>query len=368
VEQDALAGGEVDLVLLVGHPWHGAQRHPPRPKLRYPACGRRVGEVVASVRVAQLSGGCVEHRVEAGDEHVRGDVGVQPVVCPLEHGAGGGELPCFAAQDAVRGGHDEGGGDAFVRDVARDERDPAVWQLEEVVEIAAYLSRRPVVGSEAPAGEGRHLSGQQLVLDHPRGAQLSRFAFPVFLGPPQPLCGFGHQRAVGSHRIAEEEHGDHKGSVSNELVQHRSRRPRRPHYRVEEDPGEVRGGDPHRPPEVAGRGCRVQRDGERHRRGDARVASEVVDLERNDGRHQHAHGPAPPGKQEGAERRPQRVGERVGRPGVRSRITAHVDRDGDRHRDHYREPGVDRVWANAPFLEGGTHVTHQARTSRGPPR
>ncbi len=155
------------------------------------------------VRVAQPSRCGVEHRVQARREHVRGDVWIQAVIGPPEHRARRDEPRCFAAQDAVGCGHDEGGGHTLVRDVACDERDLAVWQLEEVVEIAANLARRPVVGGDPPSWEGRHLPGQQLVLDHPGGAQLSRLALPVFFGPPQPICGFGHQRAVAAHRVAE---------------------------------------------------------------------------------------------------------------------------------------------------------------------
>jgi hypothetical protein len=101
VEQDDVARSEVGLVLLVGHTGHGAERHSGGAKLCDPVHRRRVGEVVPRVRVAQPSRSGIEHRVETGDEHVRGDVEVQAVVGPLEHGARGRQPPRLAAQDAV---------------------------------------------------------------------------------------------------------------------------------------------------------------------------------------------------------------------------------------------------------------------------
>jgi hypothetical protein len=67
-------------------------------------------------------------------------------------------------------GHDECGGDAFARSVAGDERELAVGQLEEIVEIPPDLTRRPALSCDAPSRKGRQLLGEELLLDHPRGA------------------------------------------------------------------------------------------------------------------------------------------------------------------------------------------------------
>jgi hypothetical protein len=101
---------------------------------------------------------------------VRGYVGIQAIVASLEHGAGRDEPRCVAAQDAVSRGHDERGGDALARDVAGDERDLAVEQLEEIVEIAADRARRLVVSRDPPSRKVRQLLGDELLLDHPGGA------------------------------------------------------------------------------------------------------------------------------------------------------------------------------------------------------
>ena len=50
--------------------------------------------------------------------------------------------------------------DGQVAIVAGEDRELSVGQLEEVVEIAAYRARRPVVGCDAPSGEGRHIFGE----------------------------------------------------------------------------------------------------------------------------------------------------------------------------------------------------------------
>ena len=59
------------------------------------------------------------------------------------------------AQHAPRGGHHHRGRDALVGDVADDDADLAVGQLEEVVEVAADLAGRLVVRVEVPAGQAR---------------------------------------------------------------------------------------------------------------------------------------------------------------------------------------------------------------------
>ncbi|HWI46346.1 MAG TPA: hypothetical protein VNT12_09255, partial [Rubrobacter sp.] len=72
----------------------------------------------------------------------------------LEYRTGRNEPRCVATEDAVGRGHNEGGGDTLISDVAGDERELAVGQLKEIVKIAADSTRRLVVGCEAPSREG----------------------------------------------------------------------------------------------------------------------------------------------------------------------------------------------------------------------
>src|SRR5215207_1020193 len=105
----------------------------------------------------------------------------------LEYRAGRHEPRCVTSKDAVGRGHNERSGDALVSDVAGDERDLAVGQREEIVEIAADRARRPVVSCEAPSRKCRQLLREELLLNHPCGAQLLCLPRPVFLRPPQLL-------------------------------------------------------------------------------------------------------------------------------------------------------------------------------------
>ena len=56
-------------------------------------------------------------------------------------------------------------GHALVGHVADHEADLAVGQRDHVVEVAADLARRPVVGGHLPAGQLRELLGQEVLLD-----------------------------------------------------------------------------------------------------------------------------------------------------------------------------------------------------------
>ena len=71
------------------------------------------------------------------------------------------------AQHAAGRGHHQGGRDALVGDVADDEADLAVRQRDHVVEVAADLAGRPVVGGDLPAGQLGELLGQEVLLDQP---------------------------------------------------------------------------------------------------------------------------------------------------------------------------------------------------------
>ena len=114
-----------------------------------PSRGVDAREVVAGVGEAEVTGRRIEHGVEAGDEHVRRHLGAQELVGPAQDRAGVDQAGRVGAQDAVRGGHHHRGGHALVGDVADHEPDATLGQRDEVVEVAADLAGRAVVGRDA---------------------------------------------------------------------------------------------------------------------------------------------------------------------------------------------------------------------------
>ena len=120
---------------------------------------------MAGVGEAEVAGLGVEHAVQAGDEHLLRHVRAQVLVDALERLAGLDEPLGGGAQHAAGGGHHERGGDALVGDVADHEADLAAGQRDDVVEVAADLARRAVVGGDLPAGELGELLGEEVLLD-----------------------------------------------------------------------------------------------------------------------------------------------------------------------------------------------------------
>ena len=109
VQQQAVAGREHDLVLLVLHPGQQAERHAAGAQLGDAVGGLDVREVVAGVREPEQPGARVEHGVQAGDEHLLRHVRAQVLVDPLEHLAGLDQPLHGRAQDAAGGGHHQRG-------------------------------------------------------------------------------------------------------------------------------------------------------------------------------------------------------------------------------------------------------------------
>src|SRR5215218_3227852 len=83
VEQCCLALLKDYLVLLIAHPRHKPQGHPPRPQFLSGAVTVEVRQVVAGVGVSQGTPLRVEDGVEASYEHVGGDAGNERFVDPL---------------------------------------------------------------------------------------------------------------------------------------------------------------------------------------------------------------------------------------------------------------------------------------------
>src|SRR5919198_5738576 len=180
VEQDRVAGPEGGLLLLVIHAGHQAERHPGRAQLPdLPAAGRDVGHVVPGVGVAQVAAGRVEHRVQAGREHVRRHLLDQQVVDPGEDLARRHQPGRLGPQDRVGGGHDQRGRHPLVGDVPDHDAEQAVGQLDEVVEVAADLAGRPVKRGQVPAGQLGQVPRQEPLLDELGDPQLLLDALPL---------------------------------------------------------------------------------------------------------------------------------------------------------------------------------------------
>src|SRR5215213_3245598 len=102
----------------------------------------------------------LEDGVEAGDEHVGRYVADDHVVYPLEHLARRVKALGRRAEHSTSRRHHYGGGHTLVRHVTDDKAELAVVELQEVVEVPAYLARRLVVGRYIPAGDLGHSLGE----------------------------------------------------------------------------------------------------------------------------------------------------------------------------------------------------------------
>src|SRR5215216_4666617 len=110
------------------------------------------GEVVSGVGVEESATLWVEDTVEAGDEHVGRDVGTQSFIDSFEYltRREGAQRLSSDPQHAAGGGHHKRRGHALARSVSHDHSQPALREVVEVVEVAAYLPGRPVVVGDLP--------------------------------------------------------------------------------------------------------------------------------------------------------------------------------------------------------------------------
>src|SRR5215208_2998235 len=151
VEQYCLAGFKYGLLLLIAHPWHEPQGHPPCPQLLAITTTPQVGQVVACVCVHQGTTLRVEDGAKAGDKLVGWDTGQHCLVDPRQYLFWRGAQGCgYASEQGARRAHHEGRWHSFTRGVPHGEAHPAVIYLEEVVEVSSYLPSRQVVRSDLP--------------------------------------------------------------------------------------------------------------------------------------------------------------------------------------------------------------------------
>ena len=174
VQDHDVARTERRLLLVVMHAGQSSERHSCRSKLDDLIAASHERKIVARVRIRQPAGRRFQDRVEAGDEHILRNVGVEKVIHALEELARRPETRRFAPQDRPRRRHHQRGGHAMPGDVADDEPDLAAGQVDEVVEVAADLGCGAVERRDLPARQVRERLREELLLDELRDAELLR--------------------------------------------------------------------------------------------------------------------------------------------------------------------------------------------------
>src|SRR5918911_2354022 len=151
VEQEVVARGENCFLLLVEHARHQAKWHPSCPQLVDPAVVSLAGGIVAGVSVDETATLWVEDAIEAGNERVGWYVCTHELVGLLQY------LPRSNApssgdctQYALGVGHNQGRRHPLAGDIAYDQAHLTILEAEEVVEVAADLSRGLVVVGYLP--------------------------------------------------------------------------------------------------------------------------------------------------------------------------------------------------------------------------
>src|SRR5215208_6658216 len=148
----------------------------------------------------------LEDGVEAGDEHVGRYVADDHVVYPLEHLARRVKALGRRAEHSTSRRHHQGGGHTLVRHVTDDKAELAVVELQEVVEVAAYLASGLVVSRKLVAGQIRHMFGEKGLLHQARDPELLLDALAL-LGLLLLLAdelGYLHSRCCLGSQVVEE--------------------------------------------------------------------------------------------------------------------------------------------------------------------
>ena len=172
VQQHRVTLADEALGLLVRDIGHEAEREAGRAQLDDALGGPHVGQVVTRVREHEAPGVGLEDAVQAGHEHAGRHLGREQLVRPGEDLAGLDEPGRLGAQDRMCPGHHERGGNALVGDVAHDDADASLAEVDEVVEVAADDPGRAVVRGDLPLREVGQLARQELLLDELRDLEL----------------------------------------------------------------------------------------------------------------------------------------------------------------------------------------------------
>src|SRR5215208_4476720 len=186
VEQDAFAPLQGDLLLLIAHPRHKAQGHPPSPQFLGNTTMPQVGQIVPSVGVDKMAALGVEDAIEAGDERARGYVRNQRFVHPSQNLPRGLQRLNDGPQHAASRCHHQRRGHTMTGGVSYHQSQSSVRKLQEVVEVSTDLPSRSVVGSYLPAIELRCRLGQELLLDLTGYLQFVLDALSGFCCPKAP--------------------------------------------------------------------------------------------------------------------------------------------------------------------------------------
>src|SRR5215217_8515823 len=151
VKEGAIADLQHDLLLLITSAGHEAQRHPPGYHLVSPAIMSPARKVVASVGVYKASALWVEEAIEAGDERARRYVRDQRLVDPRQDLPWRLQVLNDGSQHATGRRHYQRRRHTMAGSVSQNQPQVSVLQFQKVVEVAAHLPSRSVIGRYSPA-------------------------------------------------------------------------------------------------------------------------------------------------------------------------------------------------------------------------
>ena len=121
---------------------------------------------MAGVGKLEFSGLRVQDGVQAGDEHVAGDIRAEHIVDFAKHIRGRYKPLGDGAQNAAGGGHNERRRDSLIGNVSGHHAQAAVGKMDEIIKIAADRASRLPVCHYLPARDRRQLFREQGLLDN----------------------------------------------------------------------------------------------------------------------------------------------------------------------------------------------------------